>query len=146
MIRFFVRIVGGGEYVNVEVFVLCDAATDSQGKLNILGAFDTLFVASVPATHSQCSVAARLRWERIEGEDHRIAIHVVNQDGKPVIPPLEGNIKVSFPQNASTAVTNIILNIQGLKLDSFAEHSVDLVVDSKHEASLPLYVKPVPSS
>ncbi len=130
--------------MNVEVFVLCDAATDSQGKLNILGAFDTLFLQNVPAVHPQCSVAARLRWERIEGEDHKLAIHVVNQDGKAVIPPLEGNIKVGFPQNESTAITNIILNIQGLKLENFSEHSVDLVVDAKHEASLPLYVKPAP--
>jgi len=130
--------------MNIEAFVLCDAATDSQGKLNVLGAFDTLFVQNLPAVHPQCAVAARLRWERIEGEDHKIAIHVINQDGKPVIPPLEGNIKVGFPPNESTAVTNIILNIQGLKLESFSEQSVDLVIDSKHEASLPLYVKPVP--
>ena len=130
--------------MNIEAFVLCDAATDSQGKLNILGAFDTIFLQSVPAVHPHCSVAARLRWERIEGEDHKIAIHVMNQDGKAVIPPLEGNIKVGFPQNESTAITNLILNIQGLQLESFSEHSVDLVIDSKHEASLPLYVKPVP--
>ena len=130
--------------MNIEAFVLCDAATDSQGKLNILGAFDTIFLQSVPAVHPHCSVAARLRWERIEGEDHKLAIHIINQDGKGVIPPLEGNIKVGFPHNASTAITNIILNIQGLKLESFAEYSVDLVVDAKHEASLPLYVKLVP--
>ena len=130
--------------MNVEALVLCDAATDSQGKLNILGAFDTLFVPNVPAVHPQCAVAARLRWERIEGEDHKLAIHIINQDGKPVIPPLEGNIKVGFPQNESTAIANIILNLQGLKLESFSEHSVDLVIDAKHEASLPLYVKQSP--
>ena len=132
--------------MNVEAFVLCDAATDSQGKLNILGAFDTLFVQNLPAVHPHCAVAARLRWERIEGEDHKLAIHIINQDGKGVIPPLEGNIKVGFPHDETTAVTNIILNLQGLKLESFSEHSVDLVIDSKHEASLPLYVKPVPQS
>lgn len=127
--------------MNVEAFVLCDAATDSQGKLNILGAFDTLFVQAVPAVQAQCAVATRIRWEQIEGEDHKIAIHVINQDGKAVIPPLEGNIKVGFPDDASTAITNIILNIQGLKLETFSEHSIDLVVDSKHEASLPLYIR-----
>ena len=130
--------------MNIEAFVLCDAATDSQGKLNILGAFDALFVQEVPAVHPHCAVAARLRWERIEGEEHKVAIHVVSQDGKPVIPPLEGNIKVGFPRDESTAVTNIILNLQGLKLESFSEYSVDLVIDSKHEGSLPLYVKPAP--
>ena len=28
--------------MKVEVFALCDAATESQGKLNILGTFDRL--------------------------------------------------------------------------------------------------------
>lgn len=130
--------------MNIEAFVLCDAATDSQGKLNILGAFDTLYLQSLPALHPHCSVAARLRWERIEGDEHKIAIHVIDEDGKPVLPPLEGNIKVGFPDEAPTAITNIILNIQGLKLEKFIEYTVDLVVDAKHEASLPLYVKSVP--
>lgn len=130
--------------MNIEAFVLCDAATDSQGKLNILGAFDTLFLQNIPSVHPHCSVAARLRWERIEGNEHNIAIHVIDEDGKPVIPPLEGKIQVGFMENAPTAITNIILNIQGLKLEKFIEYTVDLVVDAKHEASLPLYIKPVP--
>ena len=28
--------------MNIEAFLLCDAATDSAGKLNVLGAFDQL--------------------------------------------------------------------------------------------------------
>ena len=29
--------------MNLESFLLCDAATDQQGKLNVLGAFDNIF-------------------------------------------------------------------------------------------------------
>ena len=29
--------------MNKEVFVLCDAATETVGKLNILGAFDNIY-------------------------------------------------------------------------------------------------------
>ena len=29
--------------MNIQVAVLCDAATDDHGKLNLLGAFDTIF-------------------------------------------------------------------------------------------------------
>jgi len=42
--------------MNIEIIALCDAATDQQGKLNILGAFDTVFTKSLPTVHTQCAV------------------------------------------------------------------------------------------
>jgi hypothetical protein len=33
--------------MNVQVAVLCDAATDDNGKMNLLGAFDTIYAAAV---------------------------------------------------------------------------------------------------
>jgi len=32
----------------IEVMSLCDAATEAQGKLNILGTFDTIFSQKLP--------------------------------------------------------------------------------------------------
>ena len=37
--------------MKVEIFALCDAATESQGKLNLLGTFDQLVAGSVPVVH-----------------------------------------------------------------------------------------------
>ena len=39
---------------------LCDFASDYQGKLCVLGAFDTIGAKQYPAVHPQCSVALRL--------------------------------------------------------------------------------------
>ena len=41
--------------MNIQVAVLCDAATDDNGKLNLLGAFDTIYTQQLPAVHPQCS-------------------------------------------------------------------------------------------
>ena len=46
--------------MNIQVAVLCDAATDDQGKLNILGAFDTINALTLPAIHPQCAIALRV--------------------------------------------------------------------------------------
>jgi hypothetical protein len=35
--------------MNIQVAVLCDAATDDNGKLNLLGAFDTIYAPQLPA-------------------------------------------------------------------------------------------------
>jgi len=53
--------------MQIEVFVLCDAATaDHLGKLNLLGTFDTIWVKEIPTIYPQCTIALRIRFERIE--------------------------------------------------------------------------------
>jgi hypothetical protein len=53
--------------MNIEVYSLCDAATNDTGKLNLLGSFDTIRAKDMPVVHPQCSVALRVRFNSIEG-------------------------------------------------------------------------------
>jgi len=59
--------------MHTELFVLCDAATDTLGKLNILGAFDAINAHQTPITHPMASIAARLRIERSDDGEHELA-------------------------------------------------------------------------
>ncbi len=127
--------------MQVEIFSLCDAATADGGKFNLLGAFDTIRAPQLPFVHSQCTIALRLRFSRIEEGDHKVTVHFVDGDGKNVIQPMQGNIKVKFVPGQPSLSTNLILNIQGLKLEKAGEYSIDLAVDGQHKASLPLFVK-----
>ncbi|MDO8142424.1 MAG: hypothetical protein Q6358_13070, partial [Candidatus Brocadiales bacterium] len=67
--------------MNIEVMALCDAATEAQGKLNILGTFDTIFAQKLPAVSSQCAIAFRVRFNQIEKGEHKIKLNLVNEDG-----------------------------------------------------------------
>jgi hypothetical protein len=127
--------------MNIEIFTLCDAATVSGGKLNVLGAFDSIFAQQAPVVHAQCAIAVRMRFTRIEEGDHRIKLNVVNEDGKPVMPNLDGTMGVKFGSEDESAVANFIINIHQLKLEQFGAYSIDLAIDGRHEASLPLIVK-----
>jgi len=129
--------------MNIEAFLLCDAATDSHGKLNVLGAFDSFFVAEVPAQHPHCAVVLRLRMDRAEQGEHTITLHLIDEDGQHVIQPLEGRLRVHGTASA-TATSNLILNLQGLKLGKFGELAFHLQIDGKPMASLPLYIRKVP--
>jgi hypothetical protein len=127
--------------MKVELFVLCDAATDYQGKLNILGTFDSLWVREVPAVHPFCAVAIRLRFQRVEEGDHRVRITIVDEDGTSVVNPVDTTIAIQFHHTPRMSLaTNMILNLQGLKFPAFGEYSLDLALDGRQEASLPLYV------
>ena len=131
--------------MKVELFVLCDAAADYQGRLNILGTFDSIWAKQMPAVHPICAVALRLRFLKIEEGDHKIKISIVDGDGKAVVRPVEANVNVIFRNTPLTSMaTNMILNLQGLKFSAYGEYSIDLAIDGRHELSLPLYVNKIP--
>ena len=131
--------------MNVEVFVLCDAATDYQGKLNILGTFDSIWSKSIPAVNPHCALALRIRFSKIEEGEHSFKINIVDEDGQPVISPFETKLDIrSTDMKVGSIARNMILNLQGLKFEKFGEYSIDLAVDGRHELSAPLYVNQIP--
>lgn len=132
--------------MKVEIFTLCDAATtDAGGKLNILGSFDRLMAKEAPVTHPQCALAIKLRFERLEEGQRRIRISFVDSDGTSIMPTLDTNARVQFPSGESTVTTCLVLVLQQLKLPKFGEYSIDLAVDERHEASIPLFVGQIKS-
>ncbi len=127
--------------MDIEIFALCEAATEAAGKLNLLGAFDTLAVQTLPAVHPYCAVALRMRFRRIEAGPHRIVIHLVNADGQLVIPPMQGEINIAVQPHQPSAIANIILQLQQLKFEATGEYAVNLAVDGRQVGSLPLFVR-----
>ncbi|MGD9110024.1 MAG: hypothetical protein PVG93_03695 [Phycisphaerales bacterium] len=130
--------------MNIEAFLLCDAATDQQGKLNILGAFDVIWAKKMPAFHPSCAIALRIRFGRIEEGDHPVRMIIIDEDGKQIAPKFDGNISVKIPQDSISSVTNFIFNIQGLEIKKYGTYRVDLAVDGDQKAELPFHVRQVP--
>jgi hypothetical protein len=131
--------------MQIEAFLLCDAATDNQGKLNLLGAFDTIWSKQIPVVYPACTIAARIRFSQIEAGTHRIKINVIDVDGRIIGPQVEDNINVRIPENEDSSAANLILNIQRMKLDNFGDYRVDLAIDGRQEASLPLKLRQIPT-
>jgi hypothetical protein len=131
--------------MNIEAFLLCDAATDQQGKLNVLGAFDNIFTGKIPAIHPACSIAARIRFEKIEEGNHPIKINIMDADGKAICPKLEGGISVRVGDDVDSSVVNLILNMQRLEFKAYGQYRIDLAIDGQMQGSLPFYVREVPN-
>ena len=132
--------------MNIEVIALCDAAIQSGGKLSILGAFDTIGLPQVPAVHPQCAIALRIRFSPIEDGSHRVKINIADEDGNLVVPSIEGNVSIKPRRGQGSVTANLIFNIQRLKLDKYGQYSIDVAVDGRQEASLPLFVKELKKS
>jgi len=130
--------------MNIQVAVLCDAATDDNGKLNLLGAFDTIFAPQLPAVHPQCAVALRVTFTAGDEGDRKLKLNFVDADGKSIMPPIEMPVAVALPDDAHFLTRNFIVNIQGLKFPEIGVYSVDVRLDDKSQAAIPLWIKNLP--
>ncbi len=132
--------------MNIESFLLCDAATDSNGKLNVLGAFDTLFAKETPVQHPYCCIALRLRFSKFEEGNHKVRINFTDEDGKSALPGIDGSLNIKIADNLFSSVVNLVFNLQRIKFDKFGEFSLSLSIDDKQIAQLPLYLRRIAKS
>ena len=124
----------------VEIFALCDAATDNAGKLNILGTFEGIAAPKVPVARERCSVAIRMRFLDTETGEHNVTVQVVDQDGKRVGLGMEAKLAVKLPAGRSSAAQNLVLNINNLRFPAFGVYEMQLWVDGVKKGQLPIVV------
>jgi hypothetical protein len=128
--------------MNIQVAVLCDAATDDNGKLNLLGAFDTIYTPQLPAAHPQCSIALRVTFMAGDEGKHQLRLNFVDADGRPIMrdfPPIP--VEVELPEDMHFCTRNFIVNIQQLKFENPGLYSIDIAVDNQPLTSIPLLVR-----
>jgi hypothetical protein len=126
--------------VQLEIFTLCDAATEHAGKLNIIGTFDSLRGFEAPIAHPQCAIAGRLRFEEIEEGEHRAVLTFADEDGNIVMPKFDQTLVVNFAPGQRTVTSHFVILIQQIRLPKFGEYTIDLAMDGRQLGSLPLYV------
>lgn len=128
--------------MNVEAFLICDAASDQMGKLNVLGSFDTINAAQVPFVYAQFTVALRIRFFRNESGNHPFRINVINADGKSILPkPLDGNVNIEMQPSSDSQAVNLVVNLRDVQFKSDGSYSVDLTMDGKQRGALPLTIR-----
>jgi hypothetical protein len=129
--------------MQLEIFTLCDAATEHAGKLNIIGTFDALRAIEAPIAHPQCAIAGRLRFEQIEEGNHRVSLTFADEDGNIVMPKFDSTLTVHFAPGLRTFTSHFVMVIQQIRLPKFGEYTIDLAVDGRQLGSIPLYVSKV---
>lgn len=123
--------------------VLCDSAADYNGKLCILGAFDSIYAQRFPAVHPQCSIALRFLFRDEDKGKHKFNICLIDPDGKNVLPA--GGPKFEFeirriPEETFFFSQNFVINLQGLLLQKPAQYSFDIRMNETIVARIPLQV------
>ena len=127
--------------MNIQVAVLCDAATEDNGKLNLLGAFDTIYTQQLPAVHPQCSIALRATFGHEDEGDHKLRLNFVDADGRAIMPSVDIPVQVVLSGDSLFGTRNFIVNIQQLKFENPGLYSIDVRLDDQSQTNVPLLVK-----
>ncbi|MBI4661369.1 MAG: hypothetical protein HY735_21310 [Verrucomicrobia bacterium] len=127
--------------MNIQMAVLCDAATDYGGKLNVLGTFDTIVTSHLPAVYPQCSIALRIAFSKIEEGSHKVKVNFVDEDGRFVMPSIDMPAEIMVPGDVNFLVRNFVINIQQLKFEKPGQYSIDIAIDGRQESNIPLSVR-----
>jgi hypothetical protein len=130
--------------MDIQIAALCDAATDSHGKLNILGTFDTINAGAMPAVHPQCSIALRLVFSKMEEGHKDLKLNFVDEDGKLVMPSVDIPVDIVVPEDTSFISRNFIINIQQMRFERAGLYGIDIAMAGGHVGSIPLLVRHTP--
>ncbi len=123
-----------------EVFVMCDGANDSHGKLNILGAFDTILADDFPFVHPHCAVAVRLRYGRTDEPEKKINLVLKSDIDNAELASIDTTLKRGVTFNP-TSTGNLIIHINSLRFEKPGDYSIILQIDGLPAAITPLYVR-----
>lgn len=125
--------------MQLEILTFCDAAAEYGGRLNILGATDTVFAAELPLKFPHCAIVARLRAARIEQGDHTMRLMIIDADGTPIL-NVDGKMSIRFTAGMN-GVVNLIINAQQLEFREAGEYAIEVAVDGIQLGSSPFYVR-----
>jgi hypothetical protein len=127
--------------MQIQVATLCDAATNHNQRLSVLGAFDTISVCGLPAVHPFCSFAMRICFAAGDEGHHRFLIRIVDDDGLDILAePVSSEIDIEVPGDSIFVNENLVLSFMQLRFDHPGHYSIDVAVDDKMLTRIPLQV------
>lgn len=133
--------------MEVNFAFLCDYADHTGGKMAAIGiGFDTIFGASVPIRHSLFFAVISLKFAITEVGAKQVSMHLIDVDGRDILPPMESTINVlSPPSGFMYRNHNIALRMEGVTFPRYGDYTVSWVLNSQEIKNIPLKLAPPPA-
>ena len=127
--------------MNLQSATVSDFASDYQGKLCVLGCFDTLCASAFPVVHPQCSLAVRLVFQPEDAGKHEFTVRCIDPSGADCMPPMPAPVEVTFNSTFIPFVSrNIVITLQRVKFERQGLYRWTVEHQGKTIATLPLRV------
>lgn len=124
---------------------VCDAA-EATSKINALGiGFDTIYANQVPVRHPHFSIVLQLRSSAAEAGQKRIQVNLVDEDGKDVINPIQGQFNLPRAEGRTYSVGRFVMEFNSVEFKSYGSYTVEVAVEGLEVASIPFRVVQAPA-
>jgi len=128
--------------MEIDLALLADAATlDAAGKLNMLGVFDRIQVASFPARHDRIAMVLRFQGALAEAGQHELQIRLLTPDQEEML-SISGELTFApgpAEYGGGIRVPHLI-NLNGIVFPGSGRYMFDVSLDGEHARSIPLAV------
>ena len=127
--------------MKVLIAAVADHAWVENNCLSLSRTFDSINADKFPYVLPRMSVALRLLIRRSEVGEHKLNISLADSDGKKL---MDSDININFqpPQGSvSEASFSFALNGQNVTFPNPGDYVVDILIDGRAEASIPIYVR-----
>ncbi len=131
--------------MELDFALIADAANVSQeGKLNILGIFDTIWAREFPVRHAAMVFVLRVKADFTEHGAHTLEVRLLDADGEHLF-RAEGPIQVPGSAPGRAVKPHVIMGLSGVSFKAPGDYSFEVIVDGHHLKSVPLYVMEAPA-
>jgi len=121
--------------------LFADGANLSQeGKLNILGVFDAMQVASFPSVHPRAHLVVRLKGTRADVGVHQVVLSWKNPQGSELWNS-NGQLDIGAPPPQVTEIDMPLIAPIDLPLDGPGVYTMTITLDRERQGELRLHVR-----
>lgn len=125
--------------MDVTLAVCCDAANVSrEGKLNLLGIFNSIHAGEYPATHPRLSLVLRVEAGVGEEGDHPLLIRFVDEDGNEQF-KIEGKLGLHGARPGRPMTAQTVIDVNNLQIARPGTYAFDVFLDGSRIRSVTLY-------
>jgi len=131
--------------MKVSLALLADAANVSrEGKLNILGVFDTIHAKSFPVVHAQMKLVLRLEASAAElGNKHDVEIKLMDQEGGPVL-GIKGQVTPRAVPAGHPLKMDQVVSLNNVTFKKAGRYEFAILIDNDQKTTVPLVVAELP--
>ncbi len=130
--------------MDVDLAVVADAANVSQeGKLNILGVFDTIWAREFPFRHPAMVFVLRVRADFTDQGSYDLQVRLIDADGGQLF-KAGGPLTVPHGVPGRPVKPHVIMGLAGVTFHKPGDYSFEVVLADQHLKSVPLFVMEAP--
>lgn len=125
--------------MEITLAVCCDAANVSrEGKLNLLGIFNSIHAAEFPCTHPHLALVLRVEARLGEEGTYPLEIRLVDEDGQQLF-HINGQLSLQGAEPGRPMTAQTIMDINNLQLPRPGTYAFEVILGGRRARTVDIH-------